>query len=82
MVWLPYPPLDFDYSINNKVTKTNKVQEMRSSAIGYITQSNDSKGLLYRYIDKQLGIISPPCNVVQLAQEQFFEIVSKNVLER
>ncbi len=33
MVWLPYPPLDFDYSINNKVTKTNKVQEMRSSLL-------------------------------------------------
>ena len=68
-----YMPLDFEYNLDSRKPKYKAC----GLASGYISMNNMKNGLLYRFVEKKLGIITPPFELLQDAQNAFFELIDK-----
>lgn len=66
-----YKPIDFSYNLES----TSPEFKINGIAHGYITTTADKRGVIFRYIEKQLNVVSSGHTNLDDAQKSFMKLL-------
>lgn len=72
-----FKPIDFSYNLKSTSPEFN----INGIAHGYITPTQDKKGVIFRYIEKQLNVVSSAHTNLDDAQNEFMTLLH-NMMKR